>query len=193
MSKLIFEYSSMNAGKSTKLLQTAHNYESIGNSVMLLKPSLDKRTANTIYSRLGLEKECFLIDNNELIIDKYKDMIDEKNIDVILVDEAQFLNAKQVYELRELTVTHNITVICYGLRTTFEGIPFEGSSILLGISDKLVENITLCVECSKKATMTLKINEYGEVIKKDKTVIDSGEENKYKSVCFQHWFMGMNF
>ena len=191
MGKLIFEYSTMNAGKSTKLLQTAHNYSSLNNNVMLLKSSIDTRHQGFISSRIGLEKECFLIEPKNSILKKYLYFIEEQNIEVILVDEAQFLTKEQVIELRNLTITHNITIICYGLRTTFIGEPFEGSSMLLGLADKLVENITLCVFCSKKATMSLKTDTDGNIIKLNSPLIDVGFESKYKSVCYKHWFENM--
>lgn len=192
MAKLIFEYSSMNAGKSTNLLQTAYTYEENNINVLLLKPSLDDRTSNTISSRIGIEKECSLIGKKESIVELYYDYIISNKIEVLLIDEAQFLTEKQVYELRNLSISLNITVLCYGLRTTFEGKPFDGSAILLALADILVENRTICVICGKKATMNLKIDKDGNVIKKDSKIIDTGKENKYKSVCFRHWFEAIN-
>jgi thymidine kinase len=194
MGKLIFEYSSMNAGKSTKLLQTAFNYESNDINVLLLKPSIDDRDGEFISSRIGLKNKCFLLNENDSIVSLYSNYIQDNNIKIILVDEAQFLSSSQVYELRNLTIDLDLTIICYGLRTTFQGKPFEASGILLALSDKLVENITICTLCPKehpsKATMNLKVNSDGSYTKNfNDSIIDTGFEDKYKSVCYKHWYL----
>ena len=190
--KLFFEYSAMNAGKSTKLLQTNWSYNDNDKNVLLLKTSLDTRTKNTISSRLGIEQECELIDPEDNIRTKFFDKIKKDNIEVILVDEAQFLTRKQVLELRSMTIELNLIVTCYGLRTSFDGEVFEGSAVLLAVADKLIENITYCKICSKKATMNLKLDNNGEVVLEDENIIDPGFENKYLSVCYKHWYLASN-
>jgi thymidine kinase len=186
MSKLIFEYSAMNAGKSTKLLQMNYNYKSINKNPLLLKPALDTRDIK-ISSRLGISSECINIDKDEdisLLFEKLNKETTTK-YNIILVDEAQFLTKLQVLQIRNIVDTQNIDAICFGIRTDWEGDLFEGSLYLMARADKLNENITLC-HCGKKATMVLKIDLDGNVVKKGEK-IDCGYENKYISVCHKHW------
>jgi thymidine kinase len=180
--QLVFEYAVMNTGKSTKLLQINFNYKSIGKSTMIIKPSLDTRS-KYITSRLGLKEACESLDKSETISSK-----DLTDINVILVDEAQFLTKEQVLELREIADETDIKIICFGLKTNFMGELFEGSNFLLAHSDKLIENKTLC-HCGSKATMVLKFDENNKVIKHGKE-IDCGSEEKYISVCHRHWTEG---
>jgi thymidine kinase len=188
MAKLIFEYSSMNAGKSTKLLQMNYNYHSIGKNPLLIKPTIDIREKK-IHSRLGISADCINIQEEENIEIIYFILNrTNKKIDVLLVDEAQFLTKKQVLQLRNIVDTQNIDVICFGLRTDFKGELFEGSKYLMARSDKLNENTTLC-HCGKKATMVLKFDINGNVTKTGES-IDCGYEDKYLSVCHKHWSEG---
>lgn len=148
MSKLYFRYGAMNCGKSTALMQVAHNYEECKKKVVIIKSAIDTKGDNCLVSRLGLERKVdILLDQNEDVFN-YLDKI--KKCDCILVDEAQFLTKYQVDELWEITKTINIPVICYGLRTDFKSDLFNGSERLLALADEIEELITIC-KCGKRA------------------------------------------
>ena len=132
MSKLYFRYGAMNSGKSTHLMQVAHNYEERGMEVIIIKPSTDKKGGDKVVSRLGVERVVdILIDNDENIIETIEDRLEKgRKIDCIIVDEVQFLKAHHIDELFEIAVCKGIPVICYGLRTDFQMNGFEGSERL---------------------------------------------------------------
>jgi len=187
MAKLYFNYSSMNAGKSTMLLQANHNYSERGMNAQLYTSSLDNRFGNDeITSRIGLKKKSntFTKDTNifEEIALKHKALF----VDCLLIDEAQFLTKKQVEQLGKIVDKLEIPVLAFGIRTDFQGNLFEGSKFLLAWADNLKEIKTVC-HCGRKATMVLRINDQGKVIE-DGAQIEIGGEDKYVSVCRKHFF-----
>ena len=179
MAKLYFRYGAMNCGKTTVLLQVAHNYEEKGLKVIVIKPSIDKKGNMNIVSRLGIERKVDILLKPE---DKIKELIDVNNINCILVDEAQFLTHEQVKELWMITKLYDIPVICYGLRTTFKGEFFIGSKKLMELSDELEELVTIC-KCGKKAKFNVrKVN--GKIVSSgDDVAIDGFDNVTYESMC----------
>ena len=143
MAKLHFKYGSMNSGKSIDLIRTAHNYEECGYDVIVMKPIIDTKGSNKLDSRIGLKRDVDILIGDESILELIKNKITD-NLACIFVDEAQFLNKKQVEELFLITKKLDIPVICYGLRTNFKMESFEGSKRLLEIAEELEELKTLC-------------------------------------------------
>jgi len=187
VAKLFFYYSSMNAGKSTTLLQSAHNYREKGMRPLLFTPQLDTRAGKgRIASRIGLSAEAHAFTPAD---DLFKIVDAQEAIDCVLVDEAQFLSRAQVYQLGEIADQLNSPVIAYGLRTDFQGNLFEGSRHLLAWADKLVEIKTIC-HCGNKATMVLRTDEEGNVLREGAQVEIGGNE-RYISVCRKHFKEGM--
>ena len=187
MAKLFFYYSSMNAGKSTTLLQSAHNYRERGLRPLLFTPQLDTRAGKgQIASRIGLTAEAHAFSPTD---DLFKLADAQETIDCVLVDEAQFLSRAQVYQLGEIADQLNTPVLAYGLRTDFQGNLFEGSRHLLAWADKLVEIKTIC-HCGSKATMVLRTDEKGNVLREGAQVEIGGNE-RYISVCRKHFKEGM--
>lgn len=162
MAKLYFYYSAMNAGKSTTLLQSAHNYEERGMNVLLFKPSIDDRDqVSTISSRIGLEAQAHVFDQHYDLYVHVRDEQKNRPIHCVLVDESQFLTGKQVLQLTVVCDMLGVPVLCYGIRSDFQGEPFEGSKYLLCWAEELVEIKTVCPS-GKKATMNARLNERGE-------------------------------
>ena len=142
MAKLYFKYSAMNAGKTTILLQAAHNYEEQGMKVLVIKPMVDTKGEDKIVSRLGIERTVdYRISKDQNVYDFFEKKLDD--ISCILVDEAQFLGEKQIDDLRRIVCDFDIPVICYGLRTDFKTKGFPGSTRLLEIADKIEELKTM--------------------------------------------------
>ena len=187
MAKLYFNYSSMNAGKSTMLLQANHNYNERGMNAQLYTSELDTRFGNDeITSRIGLKKKSNIFTTKT---DIYSDILNKNNeelVDCLLIDEAQFLTKEQVAQLGMIVDKLDIPVLAFGIRTDFQGNLFEGSKYLLAWADNLKEIKTVC-HCGRKATMVLRINEKGQVIE-DGMQIEIGGEDKYVSVCRKHFF-----
>ena len=200
MAKLYFYYSAMNAGKSTKLLQSAFNYQERGKRVILLTPKIDESQKEAVISaRLGIQEKAIFVeeftdifaliyhlDSKECKLRLEQEGKDCGPISCVLVDEAQFLSKDQVSQLTEIVDTLGIPVLCYGLRTDFMGEPFEGSKYLLAWADEIEEVKTIC-HCGKKATMNIKIDENGKRIECGEQVEIGGNE-KYVSVCRDHFF-----
>ncbi len=162
MAKLYFYYSAMNAGKSTTLLQSAHNYEERGMRVLLLTPQLDVRHGvGEIRSRIGMSREAYPFTTDEDLFVLVQTGHEESRVHCVLIDEAQFLTAKQVLQLTLVCDRLNIPVLCYGIRTDFQGEPFEGSKYLLAWAEELVEIKTVCGS-GKKATMNARLDATGE-------------------------------
>ena len=179
MSKLYFRYGAMNCGKTSALLQVAHNYEEKGMNILLVKPKLDTKAEDKVSSRIGLERKVdILLDSTDVLMDK----MDIEKPHAIIVDEAQFLTKKQVDELYYITKIYDVPVLCYGLRADFKMQGFEGSTRLLQIADDIEEMKTIC-KCGSKATQNIrKIN--GQVIFNGKqVVIDNSDKVEYESVC----------
>lgn len=181
MAKLHFKYGAMNSGKTTMLLQAAHNYEEQGKKVIVIKSNIDKKGNDTIINRIGLKRKVDeLIGIDEKIIDKIRKYLD--NLDCILVDEAQFLSRNQIDELFYITKIYDIPVIAYGLKTNFKSVVFTGSSRLVEVADSLEEIPTIC-KCGKKARFNVRTLN-GEYLKEgDDILIDGTTEIKYESLC----------
>lgn len=179
MSKLYFRYGAMNCGKTTNLLQVAHNYEERGMRVLLLKPSIDTKANTKVSSRIGVEREVdhlVLPDEN---LKGYLSLIKDKT-ECIIVDEAQFLTEKQVDELFIFSKLTSIPVICYGLRADFRSELFSGSKRLFELADNIEELYTIC-RCGKKARFNARIVN-GEFTLEGSQVAIDGEVN-YESLC----------
>mgnify|MGYP006065455913 FL=1 len=175
MAKVHFFYSTMNAGKSTALLQSAHNYIETGNNTILFIPSEDaEKNSGNINSRIGLSADAVVIHSKLKIFEYVKKQSLDKKIDAILIDEAQFLKKKHVLELCKICDQLEIPVMCYGIRTDFRGELFEGSAALLALSDNLIELKTVCNECSRKATMVVRLDANSKVVTEGSKVEISG-------------------
>ena len=188
MSKLYFTYSAMNAGKSAILLQAAYNYRERGMEVMLWTSGHygadQDAIMGKIESRIGLEAEAHLYRADTNLFEAIEQEHAAKPLSVIFFDEAQFLTKDQVWQLARVGDTLKLPVLCYGLRTDFQGELFEGSSALLAIADDLREARTIC-HCGKKATMTARMDEQGNAIKSGAQV--SVGKEVYVSLCRHHW------
>lgn len=186
MAKLYYCYSSMNAGKSTTLLQVAHNYGEQKMDTYLLTAALDDRSGETgkIASRIGISKDAATYQADTNLYEKLSDEIGD-NVAAVLIDEAQWLSEEQVWQLARFVDNKRLPVMCYGIRTDFQGKLFPGSQALLAIADELREIRTIC-HCGRKATMVLRLDENGEVIK-DGPQNQVGGNESYKSVCRRHW------
>lgn len=162
MAKLYFYYSAMNAGKSTTLLQSAYNYHERGMNTMLYTPKIDTRDGvGKISSRIGLESDAHAFDADHDFFVQIARCQQGKPIHCVFIDEAQFLQPRQVLQLTLVCDRLGIPVLCYGIRTDFRGEPFEGSKYLLAWAEELHEIKTVC-ESGRKATMNARLNEHGE-------------------------------
>ena len=165
MAKLYFYYAAMNAGKSTTLLQSAHNYQERGMRVLLFTPTMDDRYGvGKITSRIGLQQEAFAFSKNHDLYAHIRHEVEQAPAHCILVDEAQFLSKQQVLQLTLVVDRLKIPVLCYGLRTDFRGEPFEGSQYLLAWSEELVE-IKTVGRSGKKAIMNARLNAEGDQVR----------------------------
>jgi len=181
VAKLYFYYSAMNAGKTTVLLQSAHNYRERGMNPLLFTPALDNRhKVGVIRSRVGLESDAVAFSGTDDLFDHVKERLQQENVHCVLVDEAQFLNRDQVFQLTEVVDRLNIPVLCFGLRTDFQGELFEGSRHLLAWADELEELKTIC-HTGKKATMVVRVDEFGYALREGSQVEIGGNE-RYVSV-----------
>ena len=186
MAKLYFYYSSMNAGKSTALLQSSYNYRERGMNTLVLAPELDDRFgAGKVCSRIGLESEATIFSQEDDLHDLVTTAIKDEPLHCVLIDEAQFLTKDQVFQLGEVTDQLNIPVLAYGLRTDFQGEPFEGSKYLLSWSDNLKEIKAIC-HCGTKATMVIRLDEHGKAVTEGSQV-EIGGNDRYVSMCRKHF------
>lgn len=186
MAKLYFYYSSMNAGKTTALLQSSYNYKERGMNTLVLAPLLDDRYGvGKVKSRIGLETNAtsFKTDDDLFTVVTEQDNIDA--LQCVLIDEAQFLTRDQVFQLGDVTDKLNIPVLAYGLRTDFQGEPFEGSKYLLAWSDNLKEIKAIC-HCGSKATMVIRLDSNGKAVTKGSQV-EIGGNDRYISMCRKHF------
>ena len=193
MSKLYFRYGAMNSGKSTHLMQVAHNYEERGMRVILIKPSTDKKGGDKLVSRLGVERKVDILCEKKMdIYEEIKKWQEVKfKIDCILVDEVQFKTKEQVDQLFEIAVVLDIPVICYGLRTDFMMEGFEGSTRLLLLAHSIEEMKTIC-KCGKKAILNgRKINDKF-VFEGEQVAIDNIDNVQYESLCGHCYFKYKN-
>jgi len=186
MAKLYFYYSSMNAGKSTNLLQSSYNYKERGMNTLVLAPFLDDRYgAGKVTSRIGLETEATSFRTDTNLLEVVEELHAEGPLHCVLIDEAQFLTRDQVFELSDVTDKLNIPVLAYGLRTDFQGEPFEGSKYLLAWADNLKELKAIC-HCGGKATMVLRMDENGNAVTQGSQV-EIGGNDRYVSMCRKHF------
>jgi thymidine kinase len=192
MAKLYFYYSSMNAGKTTVLLQSAHNYRERGMTPLLFTPVLnDRYSTGVIKSRIGLEAEAISFEREDDLFRQVQQRLEDENIHCVLVDEAQFLSREQVYQLTDVVDRLNIPVLCFGLRTDFQGELFEGSQHLLAWGDELEELKTIC-HTGRKATMVVRVDDNGYALREGSQVEIGGNE-RYVSVSrreFKEVFFG---
>jgi thymidine kinase len=185
MAKLYFYYASMNAGKSSSLLQADFNYRERGMRTMVWTAALDTRSAGMVQSRIGLEAEAH---RYTPATDLWRDIMAEHGkapLDCVLVDEAQFLTGQQVWQLARLADEVGIPVLCYGLRTDFRGELFPGSAVLLGIADALVELKAVC-HCGRKATMNLRVDASGAPVTEGQQT-EIGGNDRYLALCRKHF------
>ena len=186
MAKLYFQYSTMNAGKSTLLLQASHNYQERGMETYLITARFDKRAGDgKIGSRIGISSDGDTFDNQENMFQKIESRVKKGPCSCVFIDEAQFLTEEQVWQLARAVDDLSVPVMCYGLRVDFQGKLFPGSAALLAIADEMREIRTICY-CGKKATMVIRQDENGNVIK-DGAQIQIGGNETYISLCRRHW------
>jgi thymidine kinase len=186
MAKLHFFYSTMNAGKSTSLLQSNHNYLESGLDTMIFLPNeTSKLSKGRIVSRIGLKAKAIIANKDFNFIEYVKDN-KTKQLSCILIDEAQFLTKNQVRQLGQVADKLNYPVMCYGIRTDFRGELFEGSSELLALADNLIELKTICSHCVRKATMVVRRDKEGKVVTEGTKVVVGGNDI-YTPVCRNHF------
>ena len=186
MAKLHFFYSTMNAGKSTSLLQSNHNYKENGlDTIIFLPDETSKLSKGQIVSRIGLKAKA-VIANKDFNFMNYVREHKSNNLSCILIDEAQFLSKDQVRQLGQIADRLNYPVMCYGIRTDFRGELFEGSAELLALADNLIELKTICSLCSRKATMVVRKDNEGKVVTEGSKVFVGGNDI-YAPVCRKHY------
>ncbi|WIY23481.1 thymidine kinase [Parasedimentitalea psychrophila] len=186
MAKLYFNYSTMNAGKSTVLLQASHNYRENNMDTYLLTARVDDRAgAGRIASRIGIGAEADVFVPADDLFAMVTARIAQGKIACVFVDEAQFMSSDQVWQLARVVDDLNLPVLCYGLRVDFQGQLFPGSAALLALADEMREVRTIC-RCGRKATMVIRQDENGKAITKGAQVQIGGNET-YVSLCRRHW------
>ena len=186
MAKLYFHYSTMNAGKSTLLLQAAHNYREGGMQTYLITAQFDRRAGEgRIASRIGIGEPADTFAPDENLFAKLKSRISQGKVACVFIDEAQFLSKDQVWQLACAVDDLNVPVMCYGLRVDFQGALFPGSAALLAWADEMREVRTIC-HCGKKATMVIRRGPDGRAMKQGEQVQIGGNET-YVSLCRRHW------
>ncbi|GAA4748280.1 thymidine kinase [Sphingomonas daechungensis] len=191
MAKLYFYYAAMNAGKSTTLLQADFNYRERGMETMLWTAALDDRLGvGAIGSRIALSAPAHTFDEGVDLFDAISNELRKRDLDCILVDEAQFLSQPHVLQLCEVADQLDIPVLCYGLRTDFQAKLFPGSAALLALADTLVELKAVC-ECGRKATMNLRVDEDGHAIVRGQQT-EIGGNDRYIALCRKHFFERLN-
>ena len=181
MAKLYFRYGAMNCGKTTALLQTAHNYSESGQKAIIIKPAVDTKMKSCVTSRLGISREVdLLVGENDNLFKHFEE--NGQGLDCILVDEVQFLTVAQIEELYRVAVVLNIPVICYGLRADFRMDGFPASSRLLELAHSITEMNNVCA-CGKKSTCNLRLVNNVPVFKGNQIEIDDSDFISYKAVC----------
>ena len=182
MRKLYFRYAAMNAGKSTALLQVAHNYEERGLRVQLFTAAHDDRSGQgRIGSRLGLVRPAATFGPDTEFVREHLQVLAGASLACLLIDEAQFLTPAQVRQLHRMAHLDKLPVICWGLRSDFQGEAFPGAAMLLTLADDVEEMKTICA-CARKATMNLRIDGQGRRVKQGEQVVIGGN-GRYRAVC----------
>lgn len=186
MAKLYFNFSTMNAGKSTVLLQASHNYRERGMQTYLLTANVDDRAGEgRIASRIGIGCAADTFIAGEDLYAKIAKRLKSGRVDCVFLDEAQFLEERQVWQLARVVDDLGVPVMCYGLRVDFRGKLFPGSAALLALADEMREVRTIC-HCGKKATMVVRQDETGRAMTEGEQVQIGGNET-YVSLCRRHW------
>ncbi|MAS79752.1 MAG: thymidine kinase [Opitutae bacterium] len=182
MAKLYFHYSSMNAGKSTALLQANHNYGERGMSTVLFTAKLDDRDGvGLIRSRIGIDHGALVFADGDDLLEIVREEMDKRPVDCVLIDEAQFLSKAQVRQLTKVVDEQKVPVLAYGIRTDFLGETFEGSKYLMAWADEIKEIKAIC-HCGKKATMNARIDSSGRM-ETEGNQIEIGGNERYVSLC----------
>ncbi len=190
MAKLFFYYSTMNAGKSTILLQSSYNYRERGMNTLVFSPQIDDRFGvGKVSSRIGLQSESIAVSTSENLFRYVQKEHAKQVVHCVLVDEAQFLTKQQVRQLSDVCDELDIPVLTYGLRTDFQGNLFEGSHHLMAWADTLNEIKTIC-HCGRKATMVLRIDSHGKPVREGVQIQIGGNE-RYVTVCRKHFKEGL--
>ena len=183
MAKLYFKYGAMGSSKSAQALITQFNYEELGMSVWLIKPSTDTRDgADIIKSRIGLMRHAQIITPDQNVVEEYKKA---GKFDVIIADEAQFMTPEQIDQLRSIVDEENVPVLCFGLRTDFLTNFFPGARRLMELADSITEIKTVC-SCGSKATVNARIDENGKVVTKGSQILLGGNDS-YIAMCHRCW------
>ncbi|MFM5917004.1 MAG: thymidine kinase [Novosphingobium sp.] len=186
MAKLYFYYASMNAGKSTTLLQANFNYHERGMTTMLWTAELDDRGGDrAIESRIGLHADAHRFNGETDLYERVAAAHRVEPLACVLVDEAQFLSEAQVWQLARLADQTGIPVLCYGLRTDFQGELFPGAKLLLGVADSLIELKAVC-HCGRKSSMNLRVDESGAAVKQGAQT-EIGGNDRYVALCRKHF------
>lgn len=186
MSKVYFYYSAMNSGKSTLLLQSSFNYQERGMNTLLFNFHLDDRMGKgAVRSRIGLSEPAIMFNRDTDILATFIEQVAKQEIHCVMIDEAQFLTKEQVEQITDIADEHQVPVLCYGLRTDYQGEVFEGSKYLLAWADKLVEQKGIC-QCGKKAVRVVRLDQNGNVVTQGEQVV-IGSEDTYVSVCRNHY------
>ena len=186
MAKLYFHYSTMNAGKSTALLQASHNYREGGMATYLLTAQFDTRAGEgRIASRIGIGAPADTFNPDEDMVAKVSARLAQGSVACVFIDEAQFLTRDQIWQLARVVDDLGVPVMCYGLRVDFRGELFPGSAALLALADEMREVRTICA-CGKKATMVVRKGPDGRALKDGAQVLIGGNET-YVSLCRRHW------
>lgn len=186
MAKLYFHYSTMNAGKSTLLLQASHNYREGGMETWLVTARFDNRAGEArIASRIGIGEPADTFAPGEDMFEKLRARLEQGRVACVFIDEAQFLSKEQVWQLARAVDDLGVPVMCYGLRVDFQGNLFPGSAAPLAWADEMREVRTIC-HCGKKATMVIRRGPDGQALKEGEQVVIGGNET-YVSLCRRHW------
>ena len=186
MSKVYFYYSAMNAGKSTVLLQSSYNYHERGMRTLLFMPAIDMRAGyGRIQSRIGLASDAIPLRSYDDLLERVRDDHAKQPVACVLIDEAQFLTVEQARQVTDIADLLRIPVLCYGLRTDFQGRLFPGSAELLAVADNLIELKTIC-HCGRKATMNLRVGADGKAVRVGEQV-EIGGNDRYEAMCRRHF------
>jgi thymidine kinase len=186
MAKLYFHYSTMNAGKSTLLLQASYNYRERGMNTYLMTYALDMRAGEgTIGSRIGISAPADTFSESDDLLERIREKLAEEPVACVFVDEAQFLTEAQVWQLARAVDDLGVPVMAYGLRVDFMGKLFPGSAALLALADEMREARTICF-CGRKATMVVRKDESGRVLTTGAQIAIGGND-RYESLCRRHW------
>jgi len=186
MAKLYFYYAAMNAGKSTVLLQSSYNYRERGMRTLLFIPAVDTRGGGgRIESRIGLRSSAVALGERDNLFNHVRNEHASKPVACVLVDEAQFLTPAHVWQATDVADNLDVPVLCYGLRTDFQGKLFPGSGALLALADELTELKTIC-HCGRKATMNLRLGPDGAAVR-DGAQVEIGGNDRYVAMCRRHY------